>query len=103
VLPGNPRSCEEQVAVKAEPRTGGLSPVPVLPTSVSMSLLETQRGKSRRKTMKFSTIIPHLFSTQAQLHLDHSRLRAISHPCLFLLQSSRDLSITASSSQLAGL
>lgn len=49
VLPGNPRSFEEQVAVKAEPRAGGLSPVPGLPTSVSMSLLEPKEAKAEER------------------------------------------------------
>lgn len=45
VLPGSPRTCQEPVVVKAGPRAGGLSPLPDLPISVSMSLLETQRGE----------------------------------------------------------
>lgn len=75
VSPGTPRSCEGLVAVRAEPRAGGLSPVPGLPISVSVSLLETPRGKSKRK--KLSKIIPHLLS-KAQLRLSHSRLKAVS-------------------------
>lgn len=83
VLPGSPRSCQEQVVEKAEPKAGGLSPVPGLPIAVSVSLLETQRGERERKTVKLRKITQISPLSPSQLHLSHPRLRAVVHATWF--------------------